>query len=135
MTNSRVPLFPPYLDWLLSSRTWVGRKYQPKNLRSLPKNAKDDALELHAASMPPKMPSPPPVITTRNAPPPQVPQYPILSPGQIKSFLKTGKFHPVIASTHLPHARLNQPAQNQMTRKMTPVSTVKLLAGLDMEHI
>jgi hypothetical protein len=53
--------------------------------------AKDDALELHAASMPPKMPSPPPVVTTRNTPPPQVPQYTILPPGQIKSSLKTKK--------------------------------------------
>jgi hypothetical protein len=60
------------------------------------------ALELHVASMPPKMPSLPPIVTTGNAPPPQVPQYPILPPGQIKSSLKMVKFHLVIASTPPP---------------------------------
>ncbi len=47
------------------------------------------------------MPSPPPIVTTRNAPPPQVPQDLILPPGQAKSSLKMGKFYSVIAST--PH--------------------------------
>jgi hypothetical protein len=36
IADSGAPLFPSYRDWLLSSRTWVGRKYQPKNLRHLP---------------------------------------------------------------------------------------------------
>ncbi len=79
-----------------------GEEISVQELNMLNHQAKDDALKLHATSMPPKMPSPPPVVTTRNAPPPQVPQYPILPPGQIKSSLKTGKFHPVITSTPPP---------------------------------
>jgi hypothetical protein len=76
-----------------------GDKISAQRLKILTHHTKDDVLELHTASMPPKMPSPPPVVATRNAPPPQVPHYPILPPGQIKSSLKSGKFHPVIAST------------------------------------
>jgi hypothetical protein len=58
-------------------------------------------------SMPPKVPSSPPVVTincsaTGNAPPPQIPQNPIVPPGKIMSSLKTGKFHPVFASTPTP---------------------------------
>jgi hypothetical protein len=79
-----------------------GEEISVQELKILTHQAKDDALELHAASMSPKMPSPPPIVTTRNAPSPQVPQYPILPPGQIKSSLKMGKFHPVIASTPPP---------------------------------
>jgi hypothetical protein len=84
-----------------------GEEISVQELAILTHQAKEDALELHAASMPPKIPSPPPVVTTKcsatgNAPPPQVPQDPILPPGQIKSSLKTGKFHPVIASTPPP---------------------------------
>jgi hypothetical protein len=112
-----------------------GEEISVQEVKIFTRQAKNNVLELHAASMPPKMPSPPPVITTRNAPPPQVPQDPILPPGQIKSSLKTGKFHPVIASTPPPPARSNKPVQIQMTRKMTLVSTVKLLMGLEMEHI
>jgi hypothetical protein len=78
-----------------------------QELKILTHLAKDNALELHAASMPPKMPSSPSIITTKcsatgNAPPPQVTLDPILPPGQIKSSLKTGKFHTVIASTPPP---------------------------------
>jgi hypothetical protein len=80
-----------------------GEEISAEGLKIVTHHAKDDALELHATFMPPKMPSPPPIVTTRNAPPPQVPQYPILPSGQIKSSLKTGKFHPVIASTPSPH--------------------------------
>ncbi len=81
-----------------------GEDISVQELEILTRQAKDDALELHTASMPPKVPSPCPVITTKcsatgNAPPPQVPQDPILPPGKIKSSLKKGKFHPVIAST------------------------------------
>jgi hypothetical protein len=79
-----------------------GEEISAQELKIHTHHAKDDALELHAASMPPKMPSPTPVVITGNAPPPQVPQYPILPPGQIKSSLKTGKFHRVIASTPPP---------------------------------
>jgi hypothetical protein len=79
-----------------------GEKISAQELKILTHHAKDDALELHTTSMPPKMLSPPYVFTIRNAPPPQVPQYPILPPGQIKSSLKMGKFHPVIASTPPP---------------------------------
>ncbi len=79
-----------------------GEETSVQEIKILTHQVKDDALELHTASMPPKMPLPPPVVTTRNAPSPQFPQYPILPPGQIKSSLKTGKFHPVIASTPPP---------------------------------
>ncbi len=79
-----------------------GEEISVQELKTLTHQAKDNALKLHAAFIPPKIPFPPPIITTRNAPPPQVPQYPILPPGQIKSSLKTRKFHPVIASTPLP---------------------------------
>jgi hypothetical protein len=79
-----------------------------QELKILTSQAKDDALKLHAASMLPKVPSPPPAVTTScsatgNAPPPQVPQDPILPPGKIESSLKTGKFHPVFTSTPTPH--------------------------------
>jgi hypothetical protein len=76
-----------------------GEEISAQELKILTHHAKYDALELHTTPMPPKMPSPPPVFTTRNAPLHQVPQYPILPPGQIKSSLKTGKIHPVIART------------------------------------
>jgi hypothetical protein len=80
-----------------------GEKISVQELKILTHQAKDNALELHTTSMPLKMPSPSPIVTTRNAPPPQVPQYPILPLGQIKSSLKTGKFYPVIAITPPPH--------------------------------
>jgi hypothetical protein len=76
-----------------------GEEISVQELKILTHQAKDDALELHAASMSPKMPFPSPVVTTRNAPPPQVPHDPILHPGQINSSPKTGKFHPVITNT------------------------------------
>jgi hypothetical protein len=103
-----------------------GEESSVQELEILTCQAKEDALELHTASMLPKVPSPPPVVitkcsATRNAPPPQVPQDPILPPGKIKSSLKTGKVHPVIASTAHP-TRQNQLAQIQTTRKMTLVS-------------
>jgi hypothetical protein len=84
-----------------------GEEISVQELEILTHQAKDNALELHTASMPPKVPSPTPIITTKcsatgNAPPPQVPQDLILPPGKIKSSLKTGKFHPVIASTPPP---------------------------------
>jgi hypothetical protein len=79
-----------------------GEEISVQELKILTHQAKDNALELHTASMPPKMPSLPPAVTTRNASPPQVPHDPILPPGQIKSSLKMGKFHPVIASTPPP---------------------------------
>jgi hypothetical protein len=84
-----------------------GEEISRQELEILTHQIKEDALELHAASMPPKVPSPYPVITTNcsatgNAPPPQVPHDPILPPGKIKSSLKTGKFHPVFASTPPP---------------------------------
>jgi hypothetical protein len=84
-----------------------GEEISVQELKILTRQAKTDALELHTASMPPKVPSPPPVVTTKcsatkNAPPPQVPQDSILPPGKIESSLKTGKFHPVIASTPPP---------------------------------
>jgi hypothetical protein len=80
-----------------------GEEISVQELKILTHQAKDDALELHAESMVPKMPSPPPFVitkcsTTGNAPSPQVPLDPILPPGQIKSSLKTGIFHPFIAS-------------------------------------
>jgi hypothetical protein len=56
-----------------------GEEISAQELKILIHHAKDNALELHAASMPPKMPSPPLVVTTRKALPLQVPQYPILS--------------------------------------------------------
>jgi hypothetical protein len=77
-----------------------GEEISVQERKILTHQAKDNALELNDASMPLKMPSLPSVVTTRNAPPPHVPQDPILPP--IKSSLKTGKFHPVIASTPPP---------------------------------
>ncbi len=84
-----------------------GEEISVQELEILTHQAKDNTLVLHAASMPPKMPSPSPANITKcsptsNAPPFQVPQDPILPPGQIKSSLKTEKFHPVIASTPPP---------------------------------
>ncbi len=105
-TNSGEPRFPSCLVWLPSSHLG-GEEISVQELEILTHQAKDNALELHTASMPPKVPSPTPIITTKcsatgNAPPPQVPQDLILPPGKIKSSLKTGKFHPVIASTPPP---------------------------------
>jgi hypothetical protein len=84
-----------------------GEEISVQELEILTCQANDDALEFHTASMPPQVHSSPPVITTEclatgNSPPPQVPQDPILPPGQIKSSLKMGKFHPVFASTPAP---------------------------------
>jgi hypothetical protein len=50
-----------------------GGEMSAQELEILIHHAKDNATKLHTASMPPKMPSPPPIIATRNAPPPQVP--------------------------------------------------------------
>ena len=77
-----------------------GEKISVQELEILTHQAKDDALELHATSMSPKMPSHPPVITTR--------QDPILPPGQIKSSLK-GK----IPSSHCKHTT---PPPNQINK-------------------
>ncbi len=104
--------------------------------------AKDDALELRAASMPPKMPSPSPVIPTKclatgNAPPPQAPQDPILPPGQIKTSLKTGKFHPLIASTPAP-CQTNSTGADPDDKEDDPGIYSKIVepsTGLEMEHI
>jgi hypothetical protein len=98
-----------------------GEEIPVQELEILTHQAKDDALELHTASMPPK-------------PPPQVSQDPIPPPVQINSSLKMKIFHQVIASHHHP-ARPIKPAQILMTRKITPVSTVELSMGLEMEHI
>jgi hypothetical protein len=99
----------PIISGLATLIRHLGSKdISPQELDILTRQAKDDALELHAASMmPPKVPSPPPIVTTvcsatGNAPPPQIPQNPILPLGIIKSSLKTEKFHPVFASTPPP---------------------------------
>ncbi len=42
-----------------------GEEISVQELEILTHQAKDDALALHAASMPPKMPSPPPIVTPR----------------------------------------------------------------------
>ena len=46
-----------------------GEEISVQELEILTHQAKDDALELDTASMPPKMPSPPPIVTARNASP------------------------------------------------------------------
>ncbi len=121
-------------DWLLSSHTWVGRKYEPKNSKFLPITPK--AMLLNYTPHPRHLKCPP--------------LLPLLPPGMlllpkshiIPFFALVKLSHPwnqenSIRSlqVHHPHARSNQPALNQMTRKMTPLSTVKLSMGLEMEHI
>ncbi len=118
-TIEPLPALSPYYDKLRGASFPIisglatlithlgGEEISVQELEILTSQAKDNALELHAASMPAKVPSPPPVITTKcsateNAPPPQVPQDPILPLGSIESSLKTRNFHPVIASTPPP---------------------------------
>jgi hypothetical protein len=65
-----------------------GEEISHQELEILTTQAKSNALELHTASIPPKVPSPPPVVTpncsdTGNAPSLQVPQDPILPPGKM----------------------------------------------------
>jgi hypothetical protein len=125
----------PIISGLATCITHLGgEEMSAQGLKILTHHAKDNALELHAASMPPKMPSSPPIVTTRNAPPPQVPKYPILPSGQIKSSLKTGKFHPVIASTPPPR-QIESTSTKPDDKKNTLVSTVKLSSLLKKEHI
>jgi hypothetical protein len=81
------------------------------------------------------MPSPPPVVATRNAPPPQVPHYPILCPGQIKSSLKSGKFHPVIASTP-PSCQIKSTSPEPDDKKDDPAIYSKTINGVgDGTHL
>jgi hypothetical protein len=126
-TNSEVPLFPSYLDWLLSSHTWVGRKHQPKNSRSLPIMPKTMLLNntLHPCHL-----KCPPLLTSSS------PGMLLLPKSHNIPFFPLKLSHPWkwensirLLQVHHPHARPNQPAQNQTTRKMTLVSTVKQSTG------
>ncbi len=121
-------------DWLLSSHTWVGRKYQPKNSKFLPMMPKTMLLNYtpHACHQkcPPLLPLSPPgmLLLPQSHSIPFFPLVKLSHPWNQENSIWS-------LQVHHPHARSNQPALNQMTRKKTPLSAVKLSTGLEVEHI